>query len=196
MQLEKETGKTIIRYNEMNKKNINLLILTFFLTLFSCKKNDSKEVLNQKIDKVERKIEYTISFPDTLLVGKEYDGNIYYKSVLDTIITTFGNSKVNRYARFILVTSKQPSRTYQELKNKVKDTFGALNNREIPFYRIKFEEPGLYYIEGLINDVVTIDTVTGTKSKNDLIRLIENEEPVIHKVTVIEKPLPPKISSF
>ncbi len=191
-------NKVVCFYSEkkMNIKSINFLIISFFLVLCSCKKDSTKEIVNQKTNEIKKELEYTIDFPDTLLVNKEYDGVIYYKSVLDTIITTFGDSKTNRYARFILVTSKRPSISYEELKSKVKDTFGALNNREIPFYRIKFNEPGEYYIEGLINDIVLIDTIKDVKDENNMIQLIQNEEIVLHKVIVIEKQLSPKISSF
>lgn len=181
---------------EIYIKRINFLIIFFFLVLCSCKNDKVEEVVSPKINEVKKNIEYTIDFPDTLLVNKEYDGIIHYKSLLDTIITTFGDSRLNRYSRFVLVTSKHPSVSYEELKSKVKDTFGALNNREIPFYRIKFNEPGKYYIEGLINDLVLIDTIKDAKNKDNGIELIQNEEIVIHKVIVIEKRLSPKISSF
>lgn len=175
--------------NILNKRILVIIaVVTLQLTTLSCKKKES--VVNEQKTKEysQKQIEFKVEFPDTLYVNQSYDGVIGYKSVLDTIITTFGDRKKNRYTRFILTTTNNPNYDYKHLKQTVKDTFGALNNREIPFYNIKFAKPGIYYIDGIINDIVLIDTITKHKSENDLLRLIENEERVTHRVVVIEKP--------
>ena len=77
---------------------------------------------------------------------------------------------------------------YKHLKETVKDTFGARNNKSIPFYDFKFDKLGTYYIDGIINDIVLIDLHKKDKDGEDLSRFLENEERVTHKVIVIEKP--------
>lgn len=171
----------------------NKLILEFSLVflsmlLFSCK----KEMQEKKIEKfkkysIEETIVFEINFPDTVYINRSYNGEIKYKSKLDTIITTFGDSKKNRYTRFIMRKSKYVNYDFNILKLNIKDTFGAINNRIIPFYNIKFNELGIHYIDGIINDIVYIDTVKSKRKDSDLVRLIENEVRVTHKVVVIRK---------
>ena len=83
--------------------------------------------------------------------------------------------------------SKYVNYDFNILKLNIKDTFGAINNRIIPFYNIKFNELGIHYIDGIINDIVYIDTVKSKRKDSDLVRLIENEVRVTHKVVVIRK---------
>ena len=177
----------------MSNKRILVIMVVLALQLFtfSCKKKES--VVNVQKTKVytQNLIEFKIEFPDTLYVNQSYDGVIRYKSVLDTIITTFGDKKKNRYTRFILTTTNNPNYDFKHLKQTVKDTFGAKNNREIPLYDIKFSKLGIYYIDGIINDILLLDLNKKDKEGDALSRFIENEERVTHKVVVIEKPNPP-----
>lgn len=181
------------------KKYIVLIILMFYTFItFSCKHekevndfflnniNNTNEGKNNKI------IAFKIKFPDTIFVNQSVDGIIEYKSFLDTITTTFGQEEKYRYTRFILTTTDNIDYDFKRLKQIAKDTFGAINNRTIPFYDIKFKRSGIYYIDGLINDVVVIDLHTKDSEGNDLFRLIENEERVTHKVTVVERPISKK----
>jgi hypothetical protein len=66
---------------------------------------------------------------------------------------------------------------------------GAHDNRKIFIRDIIFTKTGTHYIDGIIADNVLIDTIKN-KTENDLLRYIENEERVIHKVVVIERPIP------
>jgi hypothetical protein len=171
-----------------NKLILEFSLVFLFVFLLSCK----KEIQNRKIEKFkkyskEATISFEFNFPDTVYINRSYDGEIKYKSTLDTIITTFGDSKKNRYTRFIMRKSKYVKYDFNILKLNIKDTFGALNNRVIPFYNIKFNELGIHYIDGIINDIVYIDTVTSKRKNSDLVRLIENEVRVTHKVVVIKK---------
>ena len=146
-----------------------------------------KKIEKFKKYSIEETIVFEINFPDTVYINRSYNGEIKYKSKLDTIITTFGDSKKNRYTRFIMRKSKYVNYDFNILKLNIKDTFGAINNRIIPFYNIKFNELGIHYIDGIINDIVYIDTVKSKRKDSDLVRLIENEVRVTHKVVVIRK---------
>lgn len=167
-----------------------ILIILTQLVFFSCKKEKEKidAEKTSDISYSSNRIIYDINFPDTVYINEVNDGIIKYKSNLDTIITTFGNKEKNRYTRFILTTTNNPDYDFNTLKQIVKDTFGALNNREIPFYGIKFPKAGTYYIDGVINDLVLINLKKKDKQGEDLARLIEDEERVTHKVTVLNKP--------
>lgn len=187
MRLKEKTDNKL-KPRTMFTKRITLIILFFSLSqlFISCKK-EIDIVKEPKKQNSIKKIEFTVNFPDTLYTNQVYDGEISYKSSLDTIITKFGDTNKNRYARFILTTTDNVNYDFTHLKGIVKDTFGALNNRKIPFYDIKFSKPGVYYIDGIINDMVVINLNKKDKAGDDLSRLIENEERVTHKVVVVGK---------
>ena len=155
--------------------NRSLLILVSLAILSSCK----EEKVNRYF--AEKTIQYELDFPDAVYRNKLYDGKIKYTSALDTIITTFGDKRKNRYTRFIMLKTNTVDYDFNHLKKVAIDSFGALDNRTIPFYDIKFPEAGVYYIDGIINDIVTIDTVSNSgKVKEDyLVRFIEMK-PVLH----------------
>lgn len=146
--------------------------------IISCQKKEKHRTLNRQKTSY---IEFKVDFPDTVKLNQSYDGVIYYKSGFDSIITTFGDKKKNRYSRFIVEKTHQPLKDIEELRKKVVDTFGALNNRKIPFYNIKFDKLGTNYLQGIIDDIVLIDTV-----KSEFIPLLRNENYVQKKVYVIE----------
>jgi hypothetical protein len=170
----------------MMKKKIQLNIIAFILFQFliSCKKDKPEKTISHS----EPKIEFSIVFPDTVYRNEVYDGEIKYKSDYDTVIETFGNKEKNRYVRFIATKTNNVDYDYKHLKETVKDTFGARNNKSIPFYDFKFDKLGTYYIDGIINDIILIDLHKKDKDGEDLSRFLENEERVTHKVIVIEKP--------
>lgn len=154
------------------KSKVKTLTVFSSILLMSCNDRASTEL---KSENTQPPITYRIDFPDTVYVDQPNDGIVHYESVLDTIITTFGDGKIHRYARFIL--DNEPQRI-------AVDTFGALNNREIPFYDVKFSNEGVHYLQGVINDIVLLDT---SSNPQDLIKLITNEVPVKHKVVVVSK---------
>lgn len=168
------------------KKTKSLSAIYLLFALVSCKNKEVDSIESTNVE-TPKSITYTIDFPDTVFVNQLNDGVIYYKSTLDTIVRTFGDSKKNRYARFILTTTDNIEYDFKNLKLIVKDSFGALNNREIPFYDIKFNKPGVHYIDGIIDDIVLLDTIKNGKSKDDSLELLRNEERVTFKVIVMSK---------
>ena len=78
------------------------------------------------------------------------------------------------------MTSEKLNWEFNEIKKTAKDTFGAINYREIPFYEMKFNKPGINYIHGYIIDHLFLEA-KGTKP---LVRLIEKEITVNCKVFV------------
>ncbi len=160
--------------------------------LFSCKNDLSKQnIANQaKKDSINSFFKDSVvvkfNFPDTVYRDKNYKGHIYYKGILDTITTSFDDSIKQRYILFYMIKAKSVNHSTEEIRKQKMDTFGALNNTTIPF-RVQFTKTGTYYIDGIINDHVLIDTVSNPKSRN-MVRYIEKEARAIHKVVVIEKP--------
>ena len=166
-------------------KIIHILFLTIILTTFSCQKEKRKPNVSNR--EATTYIDFVIDFPDTVYINKLYDGKIKYRSGLDSIITVFGDKQKNRYVRFIAAKpSENISYDIEVLRKKVKDTFGAHNNRTIPLYDIKFSKLGVNYIDGLIDDIVFIDTIKNPKN-DDLLPLLRNETRATLKVYVIEE---------
>jgi hypothetical protein len=153
--------------------------------ILSCQKEKRKSNVSNR--KATTYINFVFDFPDTVCINKSYDGEIKYRSGLDSVISVFGDKQKNRYVRFIATKpSKDINYDMEALRKKVKDTFGAHNNRIIPLYDIKFSKLGVNYIDGLIDDIVFIDTIRNPKN-DDLLPLLRNETRATHKVYVIEE---------
>lgn len=178
--------KELINIKRMiSKKNILLLSIVFIqLLMFSCKNKENKKT-ETKVNTLKQ-IEFIVEFPDTVYVNQKYNGKIKYKSILDTITTSFDDKKKNRYVIFYQTLVDKPDPDYKHLK-KVAKMVGADNNREIPLEDIVFNKTGTHYIDGIINDNVVIDLNRTDKEGDSLSRIIENEERVIHKVFVMRK---------
>ncbi|MET3020162.1 hypothetical protein [Flavobacterium hydatis] len=175
----------------MLNKRFSIIIVTVYVLQFivvSCKRKEEIPNQQQKFEKdIRKRIDCKIEFPDTVYIDQLYDGMVKYKSMLDTITTSFDDKKKNRYVIFYLTIVDKPDPDYKHLK-KVASKFGADNNKEISIYDIKFTKTGIYYIDGIINDFVIINENKKDLKGNELVRLIENEERVIHKVVVINSP--------
>ncbi|MBB1149452.1 hypothetical protein H4K35_04760 [Myroides sp. NP-2] len=168
----------------MRKVSLIVLIGIFF---YNCdgrvKNNDSNQ---DKIYFDENRIVYDIDFPDTVYSKEDNYGLVSYKSHYDSIITDFGVKDTNRYARLIITTTNSIDYDYAYLKSIVKDTFGAYDNRSI-YFMLKFENPGVFYIDGVINDLILIDLHKKNEEGIDQIRWLEDEVRVTKKVVVIDK---------
>ncbi|WP_147406591.1 hypothetical protein [Flavobacterium endophyticum] len=180
----------------MKKQNVIIVtVVSLFFSLFivSCKENlnKEKETINKKTDSLKTFkndiVEFDFDFPDTIYINKIYNGKINYRSVLDTITTTFDNEQKSRYILFYMKRTKSINYKIEELKKMKLDTFGATDNRTIPIYGIKFTELGVHYLDGIINDHIAIDTLISSKKPNDKVRYIENEVRATHKVIVVEQ---------
>jgi hypothetical protein len=166
------------------------ILLLIISSIFSfCKKenidNDEKTVT--KITPLSE-ITANFKFPDTVKLNKYYNGEIVYKSILDTLTTNVLEeiNGIDRYVIFSLITTKHSNYSINELRKMKLDTFGAVDNNLIPFYKIKFTELGTNYIYGILNDHAIIDTLRKPIKESDKVRFIENEIRLIHKVIVIK----------
>jgi len=176
------------------KKHFNIYLTSIlFLIFISCFEKEKQNKQNySEIDlKKGDKIDYKIDFPDTIYVGKLYNGVIYYKSILDTVTTSFENKEKERYTiLYLKLLSKYiyDEFEYENFKKTSKLIFGADDNTKITFKNIKFDSIGTFYINGVILDFVYIDLNKKNENGEDLLRLIEKQEEIIHKVVVIPKP--------
>jgi hypothetical protein len=159
-------------------RKIELLLILVLVITTSCQKKENHKTHHRKESVY---IEFKVDFPDTVKLNQSYDGVIYYKSGLDSVITTFCDKKRNRYSRFLVERTHQKLKDIEELRRKAVDTFGAINNRKIPFYDIKFNKLGANYLQGIIDDIVLIET-----KKTESYPLLRNENYVIKKVYVVE----------
>ena len=167
-------------------RKVSLIVLIGIL-FYNCdgrvKNNDS----NQNKDHVDlNRIVYDIDFPDTVYSKEDNYGLVSYKSHYDSVITNFGVKDTNRFVRLIVTTTNNIDYDYDYLKSIVKDTFGAYDNRSI-YFMLKFEKPGMFYVDGVINDLVLIDLHKKNSEGIDQIRWLEDEVRVTKKIVVIEK---------
>jgi len=165
------------------------ILLSVFIT--SCKEDADGVFAAPEIEsKKEFEIDYKISFPDTVYVNKEYDGKIFYKSILDTVTTSFEDKEKERYTILylkLLSNYVYDDFDFEKFKKTSKLKYGATNNREISFDKIKFDSIGTYYINGVIQDFVVIDLKEKNENGEDMVRLIEKQEEILHKVVVVDK---------
>ncbi|WP_413511977.1 hypothetical protein [Myroides odoratus] len=163
------------------------LIVLIGILFYNCEGRVKNTDSNQnKIHLDENRIVYDIDFPDTVYSKEDNYGLVSYKSHYDSIITNFGVKDTNRYARLIITTTNNIDYDYDYLKSIVKDTFGAYDNRLI-YFMLKFEKSGVFYMDGVINDLVLIDLHKKNEEGIDQIRWLEDEVRVTKKVVVIDK---------
>jgi hypothetical protein len=164
----------------MIKKVIPLIVL---FSLLGCKKE--KQETSRELIYVNEGMSFIFDFPDTVIVNKEYNGRIIYKNILDTLTTDLSNhpdSIKTRYIIYSLAKTKDLRNYEKSLKKIAIDTFGAIDYRTIPLFKIKFTEKGVNFIDGFITDSGYIDL-----PGKDSVRVISDEFRISHKVVVIDK---------
>lgn len=170
----------------MNRYLILFFSVVIVLAVNSCNKT-KKDHGKQTSENIIDEISYRISFPDTVKLNKLYNGKVFYKSQLDSITTSFKDSDKSRYTLLMQYQTKDINYDFAELSKRVKDTFGALNNREIPFYDVKFNSIGVNYIDGIIYDSVILDTIRGEKKPTDVLPMKRRYRRITKKVIVVTK---------
>ncbi len=151
---------------------------------FACNNKNDKE----SVPKKDKSKNYRFDFPDTLIVNKKYNGVLYYESKLDSISTKIGDLENYRYSRLLITKTDKIASTNDEIFKKIKDTFWAKNNREIIFTDVVFDKIGVFYLEGYIYNLAGVKLAKKDENGENMYDMIEEFEPVIHKVIVIEKP--------
>jgi hypothetical protein len=168
-------------------KHITIVISILIPFFISCQNNSKSEVkdkipneLHYYVDE-SNTVEFAFVFPDTVYRNKIYNGQILYKGILDTINTQLAVGKDRRYLLYYyrLTNDITDNISSNEI---VLDTVGATNNNTIPFYDIKFEKLGIYYIDGLIEDEVYMTPDENTEK----VRVITHQTRATHKVVVID----------
>jgi uncharacterized lipoprotein NlpE involved in copper resistance len=160
-------------------------ILSFILIfiLFGCNNKNDRELMSKR--NVIKK--YRFDFPDTLIVNKKYNGILYYESKLDSISSKMGDSENYRYSRLLISKTDIIASTNDEILGNIKDTFWAKNNREIIFTDISFNKEGVFYLEGFIYNIAGVKLNKKDENGEYIYDMIEEYEPVIHKIIVIDK---------
>lgn len=188
MQKEKEKQKKKQTMRTTGKILGAIIILLLYIGCKDVKKQPANNI-NKKTIFYNKGVEFKIDFPDTIYKGKSYNGKIIYRNILDTITTDLDNDinkKNNRYIIFAMARTKNIDYDESYLHKIVKDTFGAIDNNTIPFYDIKFNETGVFYIDGIINDQGYIKLEKKNEKGEEPMRIITNEFRASHKVIVID----------
>jgi hypothetical protein len=176
----------------LNKKDINLamkkmkiiILLSFMTCLISCKKEEGKKIEIKEIKNNGFSIEF--DFPDTVYVNQSYNGRINYKNVLDTVTTSLNDPKKYRFIDYGFTVTKDINYDVEHLKKIETDTFTSETNRIIPLYYIRFNKPGIRYIDGIITDEVSIENGGKNEKGEPMTRVITYEFRATHKVVVLE----------
>ena len=167
-------------------KYLFIFFISFFL--ISCR--------NEKNNKVKKNIAitYSFDFPDTVYVGKKYNGYLYYKGKLDSIVDNFDDLRKVRYCYYLMRKSNDINISMNDLIKLNLDSLGALKNGEIPLFDVEFSKAGVQYLDGIISDFVYIDTDIKNSEGEKMVRNIADEIRATHKIVVIDNPSSPKSS--
>lgn len=185
----KEELKQRQKRRERMKRITRIIIILCSFFFIQCKEKLTKSEEFVNVVFKGKGVEYRIEFPDTIFKGKKYKGKISYTNSLDTIAESMINdstSKRNRYIIFSMTLTDNIDYAEKDLWKIAKDTFGALDNHTIPFYDIKFDKTGIFFIDGVINDQGYITSDTKNKEGSYDTRIITNEFRATKKVVVIE----------
>ena len=165
------------------------VVITFLILLLSCEKKTTKVNKEYNDERVSQLVgaEYSMEFPDTVYRNQSYEGQIYYKGSFDTIITELVNKEKYRYILFRSLKSENVDYTVEHLKRIVKDTFGAVTNRIIPLNNVVFGNKGEFFIDGIIEDTVIIDSHEKNEEGKNIEQLMRQEFRITKKVVVIDK---------
>ncbi|OMQ11773.1 hypothetical protein [[Flexibacter] sp. ATCC 35103] len=164
------------------KKNAILLII--LMLVICCKKNNDNDMVKKKYLKSST---ISVDFPDTVFIGRGYDGKINYQNGLDTVTTKLLDIKRLRFIEYGFLKTTTINYDYKYLKKNMIDTFTSETNRTIPLYNISFNKLGVNFIDGIITDQVRIDTIMlhdGIMQPRT--RIITDEFRVTKKVLVIK----------
>jgi hypothetical protein len=146
-----------------------LVILVLIFGLISCKNDKEIKSETRGSSRKEIKEEYFLDFyfPDTVQVNKTYEGEIIFKSPLDTItkeLLVEGDTM-----RIIALYLKDNHTLLDDdfehiLASKEVDTFVPNNSKSLKFI-FKFNELGNQYLEGVLQDEVyfTTNDTTGLR---------------------------------
>ena len=163
-------------------KQIYMLITFFSFYFLSCK-SDKKNDINEKIEKYDI---YNFQFPDTVLLNKRYNGFVYYKSSLDTMVANFNENEKSRFAYLLIKKTKYINYSFKDLDKFQLDTIPSISNGKFLLLDIRFDSVGVFYIDGKVSDIVLVNINKKDNNGENLIRMINNDFRVTHKVVVID----------
>ena len=159
------------------------MLITFFIFLFLSCKSDKKNNLNKMSEKYDI---YNFQFPDTVLLNKRYNGFLYYKSSLDTIAANYSDNIKSRFAYLLIKKAKNINYSFKDLDKFQLDSIPSLNNGEFLLMDIHFDSVGVFYIDGKVSDIVLVNINKKDKNGENLIRMINKDFRVMHKVVVVD----------
>ncbi len=166
-----------------------------FLCLMSCKKkpieNKPLKVGVWTLDTIHMRgnnqMQFAFGVPDTIYEDQIIDGKIVYKGILDTVNTKLAtNDERSRYILYYYTKTRSINYDDKYLMNNIKlDTVGAFTNDTINLFDLKFREPGIHYLDGIIEDEVYIKNADSSGKT----RVITKKIRATHKVFVRPRPL-------
>lgn len=159
------------------KKNIRI-ILVLLIASISCRREANRISGKENQEKKQENIiEYAIFYPDTVQKNLPYKGYILFKTDFDTLEIEQGD---RRFTFYYAQIAEDVEKSYTLVKNQELDTFGALNNEEIPF-EFKFDKLGNNFVDGFLEDQIILPTEDSTE-----VRLITLDARITFKVFVVD----------
>ncbi len=159
------------------------IISLFLLCTFMVSCIDNRREDNGGMDK---QIDYAnIRFPDTVYKQLMTEGIIDYNfEEYNLLKNSIGSGKVSRFIHFYPCLEK--NKIVNEESFIIKDTFYTQNINRIVF-NVKFDSIGIYYLNGIIKDMVILDTIADVKNKTSKLPAKFSYVLVNKKVVVIDK---------
>lgn len=161
-------------------------ILPFLIAVLlnSCNKKEiNTDTSNENIQSNFGVEQAEFILPDTLKVNINYDGLIKYKNDFDNFTKkSISENKFGRAIFFSYLKKGNPNDSFKQLQKKVTDTVLMENVHNIPINNIKYDKIGIFYIDGILRDMVIFDTI----QNNEDIPMKIQDTRIIKKVVVIE----------
>lgn len=133
-------------------------IILFSVLFFSCSKKESNEIPVEKVKII--RIDANLVFPDTIKLNTEAHGYIQYRSEFDEYTKAVNQSKgITRLIDFNYTLDSLKIENDSILETKVIYRNAAFDSRKIELTPINFKRKGVFYIQGVIKDLVIFDTI-------------------------------------
>lgn len=131
------------------------------ILVLSCK--DKREEVNVNDGLIYQYDKTNIIFPDTVYKKTIIEGIIDYNfEEYNLLRSSIGSGKVSRFIHFYPYLAKNI--IDNEKGFVIRDTFYTQNVNLINF-NVKFDSVGVYYLNGIIKDMVIFDTINDNKNK-------------------------------
>lgn len=162
------------------------IISLFFVCVLIVSCIDKRKESNNMENQINYGYDFaTIRFPDTVYKRVITEGIIDYNfEEYNLLRNSIGSGKVSRFIHFYPYLAK--NKIVDEESFIIKDTFYTQNINKLVF-NVKFDSIGTYYLNGIIKDMIILDTIVDIKNKTSKLPAKFSYALINKKVVVIDK---------